>query len=205
MKSQRRSEITIGLLFLMATASYMIGSGLIESELQGTNAILDTNKVRIGVFLEFINSAAVVGIAALIFPILKKYSEGLTLIYFSSRIIESILLLISAIGPIILITLNEGKLQQFQSLISLFAHYSFQIAMVSLSIGSIFLCYILFKDKLLPRVLAVLGLIGYLFLLVSGVLAIMDYEDIFNLYIPGALFEIIFPIWLMIKGFRVSK
>ena len=34
MKSQRRSEITIGLLFLMATASYMIGSGLIESELQ---------------------------------------------------------------------------------------------------------------------------------------------------------------------------
>ena len=172
---------------------------------QTNMAILITNKVRLGVFLEFINSAAVVGIAALIFPILKKHSEGLTLIYVSSRIIESVLLLISAIGPILLITLNQGELQQFQSLISLFAQYSFQIAMISLSIGSIFLCYILYKNKLIPRVLSILGLLGYLLLLVSGVFAIMDYEDIFYLYIPGALFEIIFPIWIMIKGFHISK
>ncbi|HVH96244.1 MAG TPA: DUF4386 family protein, partial [Bacillus sp. (in: firmicutes)] len=115
MKSQRRAEIIIGVLFLLATASYMLGSGLIESALKITDN-LDVNQVRIGVFLELINSAAVVGIAALIFPILRKYSESMTIIYVSSRTIESVLLLISAIAPLLLITLNQVEAPQLNSM-----------------------------------------------------------------------------------------
>ena len=204
MKSQRRAEIIIGVLFLLATASYMLGSGLIESALKITDN-LDVNQVRIGVFLELINSAAVVGIAALIFPILRKYSESMTIIYVSSRTIESVLLLISAIAPLLLITLNQVEAQQLNSMITLLGNYSFQFAMLSLSAGSIFLCYVLYTKKLVPRLLSMLGLIGYIFLLISGLLAIIGYKDTVLFYIPGALFELLFPFWLIIKGLNLSE
>lgn len=205
MKLQRRSEIIIGLLFLIATASYMLGSGLIESVLQGTNTInINNSQVRIGVVLELINSAAVVGIAALIYPILRRYSESMMLIYVSSRIVEAVLLLICAIGPLLLLSLNQVEAQQFNLLITLLDKYLFQVAMLSLSAGSIFLCWVLYKNKLIPRILSILGLIGYLLLLVSALLAIIGYGGADYLYIPGALFEIIFPLWLMIKGFNTS-
>lgn len=202
-KSKRKYEIIIGVLFLLAIASYMLGSGLIDSALKITDFNnVDVEQVRTGVFLQLINSAAVVGIAALIFPILRKYSEDMTMIYVSSRIIESVLLLISTIGPLILITLKQVDAQQLNSMITLLDNYSFQIAMISLSAGSIFLCYVLYKNKLIPRILSTLGLVGYLLLLVSGLLSIIGFEDTTFLYIPGAIFEIFFPLWLIIKGFN---
>lgn len=205
MKLQRKSEIIIGLLFFIATASYMLGSGLIESVLQGNNTININNKqVRIGVLLELINSAAVVGIAALIFPLLRKYSESMTMIYVSARIVESVLLLICAIGPLLLISFNQVEAQQLNSMITLLNNYLFQVAMLSLSAGSIFLCYVMYMNKLIPRALTILGFVGYLLLLVSGLLVIIGYEGTVFLYIPGALFEIIFPLWLIIKGFNKS-
>jgi hypothetical protein len=154
--------------------------------------------------LELINSAAVVGIAALLFPILRKYSEGLTMIYVSSRIIESALLLIAAIAPLLFITLNQVEAQQLNAMVTLFADYSFQMAMVSLSAGSVFFCYILYKNRLIPRSLSTLGFIGYLLLLASSLLSIIGFEDTTLFYIPGALFEIIFPFWLLIKGFGIQ-
>lgn len=200
-KPQRKNEIIIGVLFLLATASYMLGSGLVETALKITDfSLINAEQVKIGILLELINSAAVVGIAALIFPILRKYSEGLTIIYVSSRIIESALLLIAAIGPLLLITLNQIEAQQLSAMITLFASYSFQMAMISLSAGSIFFCYVLYKNRLIPRTLSALGFIGYLLLLASSLLSIIGFENITLLYIPGALFEIIFPFWLIIKG-----
>ena len=135
--------------------------------------------------MELINSAAVVGIAALIFPDFEKYSESMTIIYVSSRTIESVLLLISAIAPLLLITLNQVEVPQINSMITLMGNYSFQFAMLSLSAGSIFLCYILYTKKLVPRLLSMLGLIGYISLLISGLLAIIGYKDTVLFYIPG--------------------
>ena len=201
-KPQRKNEIIIGVLFLLATASYMLRSGLVETALKITDfsLLINAEQVKIGILLELINSAAVVGIAALIFPILRKYSEGLTIIYVSSRIIESALLLIAAIGPLLLITLNQIEAQQLSAMITLFASYSFQMAMISLSAGSIFFCYVLYKNRLIPRTLSALGFIGYLLLLASSLLSIIGFENTTLFYIPGALFEIIFPFWLIIKG-----
>ena len=107
------------------------------------------------------------------------------MIYVSSRIIESALLLIAAIGPLLLITLNQIEAQQLNAMITLFASYSFQMAMISLSAGSIFFCYVLYKNRLIPRTLSVLGFIGYLLLLASSLLSIIGFENTTLLYIPG--------------------
>jgi len=52
-----------------------------------------------------------------------------------------------------------------------------------------------------------LGLIGYALLLPGTLLHIFGHIDMLGeviVFIPGALFELLLPIWLFVKGFNSS-
>ncbi|NOU75564.1 DUF4386 family protein [Paenibacillus sp. LMG 31458] len=74
--------------------------------------------------------------------------------------------------------------------------------MIVLSLVSLLFCYLLYQSKLIPRLISVFGLIGYASLLTSALLEIFGYSPGMFLFLPGALFEIILPIWLIVKGFN---
>ena len=88
------------------------------------------------------------------------------------------------------------------------ARYSgYHVAMIILSIASIMLCYLLYKTRLVPRMISVVGIIGYASVLVSAPLDLLGIIDTTGtggvLYVPGALFELLLlPIWLLVKGFN---
>ena len=72
-------------------------------------------------------------------------------------------------------------------------------------LGSI-LSFLLYRSRLVPRPIAILGLIGYPVLLVGTSLAAFDLIEVTDgvgllALIPGGLFELILPIWLIAKGF----
>jgi len=77
------------------------------------------------------------------------------------------------------------------------------MAMIVLSTGSLLFCYVLLSIEIGSRFLSVIGFIGYAALLASSCLAIAGQYIGTVLYIPGAIFEIIFPIWLIFKGFNL--
>src|SRR5690606_17065442 len=108
----RTSEKLIGGLFLLATVAFMIGSSLLDSNLAPSDYLshMNSNRMEVytGLFLEFINSVAVVSIAVLLFPLLKHHSESVALGYLSSRIIESVLLIVGIMCPLVLLTLSEA-------------------------------------------------------------------------------------------------
>jgi hypothetical protein len=89
-------------------------------------------------------------------------------------------------------------------------YYAYQLAMIILGLGSLFLCYSLYESKLIPRFLSIWGFVGYALLLLSAVLDICGLINTTNglgaiLYIPGGLWEfIVLPVWLFIKGFNFS-
>jgi hypothetical protein len=69
------------------------------------------------------------------------------------------------------------------------------------------LCCLLYKTCLIPRLISVVGIIGYASVLVSAPLDLIGIIDTTGtggiLYIPGALFELfLLPFWLLIKGFN---
>jgi hypothetical protein len=191
MATKRRIVIVVGVLFFAATISYGVGNALIASALDASDDLSNPNiaQILVGVLLEFINSAAVVGIGVLLFPILRRYSEGMALGYAGSRIIESVLLLVGALSALLLLTLSWYDL-------------AFQMAMIVLGAGSLLLCYILYKVKLVPRAISVLGFVGYIAIFAYGWLEIFGLNIGLVLFIPGAIFEIVFPLWLIIKGFN---
>jgi hypothetical protein len=68
------------------------------------------------------------------------------------------------------------------------------------------LSLLLYRSRLVPRPIAILGLIGYPTLMLGGILAAFDLTDLTQgvgqlWLVPGGLFELILPIWLFAKGF----
>ncbi|WP_254450458.1 DUF4386 domain-containing protein [Cohnella herbarum] len=216
MNSYRKTAVAIGLLFLIATVAYMVGSGLIDSVIHSEQSLEqvypERTKVMTGVFLELINAVAVVCIAILMFPILKKQNEAMAIGYYGSRIMESVFLLASIIGILLLVAASqdyagsgatEGSYYDtIKTLTTKGYDLAFDLAMLVLSLGSLMFCYLLYRSQLVPRILSVIGLIGYVALLASSCLGIIGKDPGMLLFIPGAVFEIVFPIWLIVKGFN---
>ncbi|MBB3112867.1 hypothetical protein FHS18_004969 [Paenibacillus phyllosphaerae] len=200
----------------MSTVVFLIGSGLLNPVLQRPEFLADLysdrTKVVGGLMLELINAIAVAGIAMLLYPALKKHNEAFALGYFGSRMLESAILIISLVGPIVLIAFSEDYMAAeasgrplFQTIanIAVDAHFMlFELAMVVLSLGSLLFCHVLYRAKLVPRFLPIIGFIGYIGLLTSSCLAIAGHDIGSVLYIPGAIFEILLPLWLIVKGFN---
>jgi hypothetical protein len=192
MKSTKKIAITVGLLFLVSTLTFMMGSKLIQSFLIDTTQ--NKSPLIPGVILEIICGVAVAGIGVLMFPILKLFNKRLALGYIVFRVIECTIIII---GGIYLL-----------SLLKLMWKYEL-IIFVSTALGGLIFSYLLFQSKLIPRYFSGLGIIGYAMLLLGVVL---DMFNIFNIndgaciliYLPGGLFELFLPIWLFVKGFNSS-
>ena len=162
-------------------------------------------------------SIGIVFIAITFFPVVKKHSESIALTYVILRAIECLLLILGAICYLYIIALGKNFTTETVSsnyaiaiaLALKIKYYGFQIAMIILGFGSLFLCYSLYKSKLIPRFLSIWGGIGYILLLLSAVLDICGLIDTTNgfgavLYVPGGIWELIaFPLWLFIKGFNI--
>jgi hypothetical protein len=79
---------------------------------------------------------------------------------------------------------------------------AYQIAEMSLGLGGVFLCSLLYRTRLIARFLSVWGLVGYALLLAGAVAEIFGIHIGLMLSIPGGLFEVALAFRLLIKGFQ---
>jgi len=196
----------------------MLGSGLLASILNAPEYLLHvypkSARVVLGVLLEFVDAAAVAAIGIMLFPILRRHSQAIALGYAGTRIIECVLLLVAGISSLSLIALSQGYVRagapdasHFQALgtvVVAHGELAFQIAMIALGLGSMPLCSLLYHSRLIPRAMAALGFIGYAALFIGGVLELFGLNLSMLHYVPGGLFELVLPIWLLVKGFNPS-
>jgi len=216
MDANKKTARIVGVLILAATATYMLGSGLLDSMLNAPDYLLhvypNSTQVVIGVLLEFVDAAAVAAIGIMLFPILRKHNEAIALGYAGTRIIECSLVIVAGISSLSLITLSQEYVQAgapaasyFEALGTLVVAQSglaFQIAMIALGLGSLPFCYLLYRSRLIPRSMSVLGFIGYAALLIGGLLELFGLNLYMIQFLPGGVFELILPIWLIVKGFN---
>jgi hypothetical protein len=222
MDSYRKTAIIVGVLFITATVTAMLtivflGSTL-ETPLNFTNVSSNEFQVIMSVMFWLILAVSVTGIGVMMYPILKKYHEGLALGYVGFRLIESICIIIASVTLLSLLTLSQeytaGTLdvtnyQPIGSLLLALQVWSFEIGtLIFLGLGGLFLYYPLYELKLVPRVLSIWGLIGAAFVLLYGVLGLFGLTAdslILNLLaLPIAVQEMVFAVWLIVKGFNSS-
>ncbi len=221
MNTDKKIARNVGLLFIITMILGMTDAYTVAPVLNAPLNEIALNEARmyIGAFSILLMSVGVVFIAILLYPILERHNKHIAITYLSFRIIECLLLLVGVIGYFLLITLSQEFIKDgtsssyFQTIATLAieARYgAYQTAMFILSIASIMLCYLLYRTKLIPRFISVVGLVGYALVLLSAPLDILNIIDTTDagglMYVPGAVFEIILlPVWLIVKGFNLDE
>lgn len=200
----------IGGLFLLGFLSYGIGSGLVTS-LVGSSNFLSTigasqTLLITGAFLMFLNTGVDLGKGVLFFPILEKHSKRTALGYLATMIVEVVFLGVGVLALLLIVPLakhaGEPGAQTLGSILVQTNFTAYQMGEMTLGIGATFLCVLLFRTRLIPRWLAISGLIGYPILAAGTIAEIFGIHIGLYLTIPGFFFEVVMPFWLIFKGFQ---
>ena len=211
----------VGILFLIAMVSSILGGGIIESALNVPDylANLPANQTQVitGVLLELLNATAVVGIAVLMFPIFRKRQEALALWYVGFRMIEAIMQIVSDVVPLSLLGLSQGyptagagEAAAFQAAgtVWIAARTVLVGTMLGIffSLGALVFYTLLYQSRLMPRWFSAWGLIGAVLILIWNLLEMLGISISAGMIfaLPIILNEILLGIWLIVKGFNSS-
>jgi hypothetical protein len=218
--STRKTAVLVGLLFLTATAAFIFADAINSRVLSQPNFLADASSETtvlassaVLLFAQF----GVVGIAVLLFPLLKSHGEALALAHVGFRVTELSASLFYLAVPLLAIELGAGLRDgtidgsASSSLGALLqAQHSVAILLIYIATGVAGICMatLFYRSRLIPRWLAILGLVTYPTLLAGCILDMFNLVDVTQGIglvglVPGALFEFILPIWLIVKGFNV--
>jgi hypothetical protein len=159
-----------------------------------------------------------IGTALTLFPVLRKRFPVLSLSYVAARLTESGFI---ALGIIALLALNTlrlqaggadaGTLQVAAQVLVAMHDWTFRIGPgVVVGVGNgLILGYMMWTSRLVPRAMAVLGLIGGPAILTTGILVVLGSIDAGSTpqviaTLPEFLWELSLGVWLLVRGFSPS-
>ena len=227
--SQRRAEIMIATLFLVTGVVSIIGAFFVLNPILNASDYLarvfpNQGAVELGSLLWSINNIGIVFIAVFAFPVLRKLDEALAVGYLATRIIEGTIMMVGIAATLLLIPLSQEFLKAgaphgswFQTIGDVLQHAQYLgltgLSLLMLGLGGLLFTWMLFRYRLVPRVISVVGLIGYtlvFFYSIAGWFGLIDLTPGASgwgvLVLPVATFEIILlPIWLFFKGFKTLE
>ncbi len=172
----------IGSFFLLAFLLYGIGRNIFESEILAEKYA--------GALLIIGNSIIVLLIGIFLRKSLIKFNVFVGNFYLFSRIFEAIALasIVLNIFPELSISLDTG----------------YFLGMIVLGIGSIPMCFIFLKHRVIPKWLAIWGIIGYAVFAFGFLMELFGNKWSMYLLGLGGLWEMFFSIWLIIKGGKIK-
>ena len=158
----------------------------------GVLASIFTQSKIIVMLADSVSGAAVIGIALLIFPLLKDTAKKLTISYLSLKILEGGLMIAGGLFFLV------DSLQYIRDWVYNGIHlYSFIIS------GFIFY-YLLYKSLLVPGFISVWGMIAVLSMFVTTILKIMGISNsvLDSMLLLIVTNEVFLAVWLIVKGFN---
>ena len=180
MNLNRKKAIVVGILILFAYA--VLASAVVDSKI-------------IVMISEIISGLAVIGIAVILFPFFKSYNKNLSFGYLAFRFLEGSLMVVTGF----LFLSSNAALLDLRDSIYIAHTYIFIIA-------AFFFYYLLYLSKLIPRWLAVWGIVAAILLLIANLLELMHAAPpIIILYLPIISNEVVLALYFIFKGFNLSN
>ena len=221
--TDRATAAAVGTLFLVATIAGGIGLSVQESVVGSddylTAASAHPDRLATGVLLQLVMGVAVVAIAVVIYPVLRRGTERLAMAYVVARTLEAMVYVVGATGLLALITVSEkfvaaqdgsayAALGQLVKAERDWSGHAILDAAV-FTVGALVLNAALYRSHLVPNWLSVWGLAGATAYLAAGVLVLYGLEPLSTpqvlLEAPLGLQELALALWLILKGFTVPR
>lgn len=192
---------TLALYSSIHQPNYIVGSG-------------PDTAVFIGGILEIIVALTGIGTAVVLYPLLKKQNEGIALGLVSSRILEASTIFagVAVLMSVVALRQTDAGTDAIGASHALVALYD-RLFLVGQSflpaINDLLLGFLLYKSRLVPRALSLIGIVGGPILIIGFISVMFGYIGRFDSLaamsaIPVALFEFSLGVWLVTKGFNTS-
>jgi uncharacterized protein DUF4386 len=220
----RKSALAVGVLFIITfiasippafifyppvlnDAHYVLGAGA------------DT-RVFVGAFFEVLLVISGIGTAVALFPVVKRQHEGVALGYVAARIIEAAMVAVGIVALLAVVTLRRDFAGSGADAATFVVAGKALVAIHKWTFllgpgfcpgieNGLMLGYLMYRTRLVPRPIAILGLIAGPLAIIAGT------GELFQLFpqlsgpaaaltFPEALFEAVLGIWLTVKGFTPS-
>jgi hypothetical protein len=211
----RKTALIAGLLYLLTFVS--IPTLALYGSVHDPNYIIgagSNSPVLVGGVLEVIVALAGIGTAVVLYLVLKRQNEAVALGLVGSRVLEAAGILAGVACLLTIVTLREGgagngALVTGQALVALYDRIFLLSQSLMPAVNDLLLGYLLYKSRLVPRVLPVLAFIGAPLLLVSDAAVLFGVVERVSALpaiatLPVALFEFSLGVYLTVKGFRPS-
>ena len=221
MSPQRRISVAFGALYLITFVTAIAAVALFQPVLDDPRGYIagegaDT-RIYLGVLFELILIIANIGTAVVLISLLKRQHEILTFSYLAARIMECVFLLVGIIAVLAIVTLrtdagaDAAALGGYAESLAAIKDWTFKLGrgfVVGIGNGLI-LGYLMYRSGLMPRRLALLGLIGGPIQSLAGVGVLLDVLEAGGpvqsiATIPEIIWELSLGIYPLVWGFRES-
>jgi Domain of unknown function (DUF4386) len=215
MDSLRRTALVAGALYLLSFIS--IPTLFLYSAVKDPNYLLGSGPdtpVLVGGLLEVIVALAGVGTAVALYPVLKRQNQGVALGFVGTRTLEGAGIIAGVVALLTVVSLRQAGagaagLVAAKALTSMYGWAFLLSQSLMPALNALLLGSLLYRSRLVPRPLPLLGLIGAPLLLVSvigtlfGVFSSTSAPALL-LAIPIAVWEFSLGVYLIVKGFKPS-
>ena len=227
MKANRSTAVIVGVLFIIGTVSG-ISSGIVTGPVLGASDYLakvasNESSIILGALLVLVMGFPLAMIPVMMFPIFRKYNEPLALGAIVFRgVLEAVTYMVISICWLMLIPVSQEFVQAgasdataFQAMghfITQAVYWTEHLLALVFTIGALMLYWLFYRTRLIPHWLSLWGFIGAILYFVAPVANMFDPQHLAlslgvkwgNLMAPLAIQEMVFALWMIIKGFNPS-
>jgi hypothetical protein len=211
-----------GIFYLVTFASSIPALILLGPILNHTGYVTSAGhdtRVLWGCLLDSVNALTAVGSAVALYPVVKRRNESMALGFVTSRMMEAAVIMIGVVSLLAVVTMRQDFASSGGDATSLTAsanalvdvrNWTFLLGPTLMpALNAILLGTLLYRSRLVPRIIPTVGLIGAPLLLTLVAAIYFGAVDqvspaAFFFTLPVAAWELSVGCWMTFKGFSSS-
>ncbi|MCW2907131.1 MAG: hypothetical protein JWL68_1920 [Actinomycetia bacterium] len=219
MDSMRKTALVAGVFYLITFISIptLALYGPVKNHRDWILSSGSHTGVLVGCFLELIVALAGIGTAVTLYPVVKRQHEGAALGFVTARVLEASMIFTGVVSLLSLVTLRQNLggatganaatlVATGASHVAVY-NWTFLLGQSLMpAINALLLGSLMYRSRLVPRVIPVMGLIGAPILVASVITALFRTDHQITVlalgFLPVAAWEFSLGVWLVVKGFR---
>jgi hypothetical protein len=221
MDSMRKTALVAGILYLVTFISSIPAVFLLGPVLSDPNYIIsagaDTQVIG-GAFLDLVNAIAAIGTAVALFSVVRRQNEGFALGFVTARMFEAAVIVVGVVSILSVVTLRQAGatgadaaslVTTGRALVAI-RDWTFLLGPSLIpGVNALLLGYLMYRSRLVPRIIPTLGLIGGPLLISSAVGTMFGVNDAVSVWsgvalLPIFFWELFLGLWMTFKGFKRS-
>lgn len=223
MTTDRKSVLIAGILYIVTFMFSIPALGLYDKVLNHANWVLGSESiasVRMGAVGEVITGLAGIGTAVFLYRVLKPHGANGAVGFVASRTLEAAMIFLGVVSLLSVIVLREDAtgggaaahaslLTSSKALVSVYRGSFLLGPGLMPAVNALCFATILYRSRLVPRVIPAIGLVGAVVLASSFVAVVFGaYEQVSDVAmltaLPIAAWEFTIGVWMIVKGFRTD-